>query len=84
MLKIKILGSDTANCQELKNLCEIVVAEPIIDATIEEVTDYGEMGSYGIIIPPALVINEKLISLGKIPTKSTLIDLLLHAQAQSL
>lgn len=72
MLAIKVLGSGCANCKNLENLCKEVVAENNIDATIEKVTELKDIMSYGVMSTPGLVVNEKVIHTGKLPTKSTL------------
>lgn len=72
MLTIKVLGSGCANCKNLENLCKEVVAENSIDATIEKVTELKDIMSYGVMSTPGLVVNEKVIHTGKLPTKSTL------------
>ena len=82
MLKIKVLGSGCTNCINLEKLCKEVVTENNFDAEIEKVTDYKEIMSYGIMSTPGLVINEKVILSGKLPTKTTLAHLLVNALAE--
>jgi small redox-active disulfide protein 2 len=72
MLNIKILGSGCANCKNLEKLCREVVTENNLDANIEKVTDFKEIASYGIMSTPGLVVNGKILSSGKLPTKYTL------------
>lgn len=72
MLDIKILGTGCPNCLKLESLCKEVVAENNIEANIEKITDFDEFGNYGVMITPGLVVNGKVLSQGKIPTKSTL------------
>lgn len=72
MLSIKVLGSGCANCKNLESLCKEVVAENNIEATIEKVTELKDIMSYGVMSTPGLVVNEKVIHTGKLPTKSTL------------
>ena len=63
---IKILGPGCRNCQALeKNVKEALTAMGK-DAVIEHVTDYGQISSYGVMSTPGLVVNEKLISYGKV------------------
>jgi small redox-active disulfide protein 2 len=76
-MNIKVLGSGCTNCKNLENLCKEVVAENNIEATIEKVTDLKEIMGYGIMSTPGLVVNEKVIHTGKLPTKSTLTHWLL-------
>ena len=72
MLNIKVVGSGCANCQMLEQLCREIVSENNIEAEIEKVTDVNKFADLGIMITPGLLLNNKVVSSGKIPTKSTL------------
>jgi small redox-active disulfide protein 2 len=69
MLNIKILGSGCPNCKRLEATTRKVVDVLGIEAEIEKVTDYAEIMKYPILATPGLVINEKLVSAGRIPTE---------------
>lgn len=69
MKKIKILGSGCANCKRLEAVTRKVVDALGIEAEIEKVTDFAEIMKYPILSTPGLVINEKLVSAGRIPTE---------------
>lgn len=70
MMKIKILGSGCANCKRLEALTRKVVDHLGIAADIEKVTDYAEIMKYPILHTPGLVVNEKVVSSGRIPTEN--------------
>lgn len=70
---IKVYGSGCANCKRLEAMCNEVIQENKLDASIEKVTDLQEIMKTGILSTPGLEINGKMISSGKLPTKSTLI-----------
>jgi small redox-active disulfide protein 2 len=70
MLVIKVLGSGCENCRRLAWLTERVINHLGIEAQIVKVTDYAEMMQYNIMSTPGLVINEKLVNAGKIPTEA--------------
>ncbi len=70
MLTIKILGSGCENCKRLAWLAERAVNHLALEAEIIKVTDYAEMMQYNIMSTPGLVINEKLVSSGKIPSEA--------------
>ena len=72
MLDIKVLGPGCSNCIKLENLVKEVVAENNLSANIEKITDRNRFLDYGIMLTPGLVVNGKVLSSGKIPTKSTL------------
>jgi len=80
-MTIKVLGSGCANCQTLERLCREVVAENKIDATVEKVTDLKEIMGYGILSTPGLVVDGKVVSSGKLPTKSMLTHWLVDGMA---
>ena len=69
---IKVYGSGCANCRKLEAMCIEVIQENNIDAAVEKVTDIQEIMRTGILSTPGLEINGKMISSGKLPTKSTL------------
>lgn len=72
MLQIKVVGSGCPNCQKLKALCREVIAENDLEAQIDKVTDFNQFAELGIFMTPGLVVNDQVLSSGKIPTKSTL------------
>ena len=73
MLNIKVVGSGCPNCQKLASLCSEVVAEKGLTAEIVKITDLNKFADLGIMMTPGLIVNGKVLSQGKIPTKSTLI-----------
>jgi small redox-active disulfide protein 2 len=70
---IKVYGSGCANCKKLEQMCYNALQELQIDASVEKVTDLKEIIKTGILSTPGLEINGKMISSGKLPTKSTLV-----------
>ena len=70
---IKVYGSGCTNCKKLEQMCYEVLQEINANATVEKVTDLQEIMKTGILSTPGLEINGKMISSGKLPTKSTLI-----------
>ena len=63
---IKILGSGCAKCMELEKATRTAVAELQLDYEIEHITDFAEIASYGVMSTPALVLNGKVVSYGKV------------------
>jgi small redox-active disulfide protein 2 len=68
MMTIKILGSGCANCKKLEAVARAAAENAGIQAEYIKVTNHVDMLAYDILSTPALVINEKVVCVGKIPT----------------
>ncbi|MFC2090551.1 thioredoxin family protein [Bacteroidota bacterium] len=77
MLKIKILGSGCARCESLEKRINQAVAELNLDARVEKTGDIEEILGYQVMRTPALVINEKVMFSGEVPSMTELKSLLL-------
>ncbi|MCZ7603982.1 MAG: thioredoxin family protein [Melioribacteraceae bacterium] len=73
MISIKILGTGCKKCQTLEAKVRELVTQNGIDANVKKVTDLNEMISYGIMMTPGLVVNEKVVSAGIIPKDEQII-----------
>ncbi len=80
MLKIKVLGPGCANCKRLEQLARSESEKLGLQAEIEKVTDYGEIMAYGVLSTPGLIINDKVVSYGRIPSNQEVTDWLIAAQ----
>jgi len=75
-MHVKILGSGCANCVNLEKATRQAVEELGLDATFEKVTDYADIAAYGIMRTPGLVVDEKVVLSGRVPTAGQVRDLL--------
>jgi len=66
---IKILGTGCPSCIRTEQIVRAAVEESSTEATIVKVTDIHEIMAYDILRTPAIVIDEKVVIKGKIPTK---------------
>lgn len=83
MLTIKVLGPGCANCKRLEQLTLKVIGDLGIEAEVTKVTDPTKYADYGIMSTPGLVINQKTVSSGRIPSISELTSFVTTALAAS-
>ena len=81
-MQIKILGPGCARCQQLEKTAQEVVRELSIDATIEKVKDIKKIMQYPILTTPGLVIDDKLVCSGRVPTKAEVTTFITTALAK--
>lgn len=75
-MEIKILGTGCAKCNSLEKITRQLVDELGLNANITKEEDIIKIMEYGIIRTPGLVINEKVVVYGRIPTSKELKKLL--------
>ena len=68
MLTIKVLGSGCANCKKLEAVTRQVVEQMGIQAEVIKVTEYPDIMAYDVMSTPGVVVNEKVVSTGRIPS----------------
>ena len=66
ILTIKILGSGCKNCLSLAENAKTALSELGIEAQMIKVTDFAEIAAFGVMSTPALVVNEKVVSFGRV------------------
>ncbi|MCJ7626118.1 MAG: thioredoxin family protein, partial [Anaerolineaceae bacterium] len=66
MLVVKVLGSGCANCKRLEQITRKVIQTLAIEAEVIKVKDYQEIMDHGILSTPGLVINDSVVSSGRI------------------
>lgn len=77
---IKVLGSGCAKCNELESATKEALKELGMDTTIVHVTDFAQIAAYGVMTTPALVVDEKVVSFGKVLKKDEVINLIKKAR----
>ncbi|MBT3741676.1 MULTISPECIES: thioredoxin family protein [unclassified Polaribacter] len=73
---IKILGTGCAKCKAMTNVVQAVVIKNNFDVTIEKIEDIAEILKFDIISTPALIINDDIAIIGRIPSKEEVLKLL--------
>jgi small redox-active disulfide protein 2 len=75
VLNIKVLGAGCANCKRLEAETRAALDGAGIPYDLVKVTEYADIMAYGVMSTPALVINEKVVSSGRIPARSQIVKL---------
>jgi len=75
-MNIKVLGSGCIKCKKLYENVEIALKESQIEATLEKVEDINQIIDYGVMMTPGLVIDEKVVSVGKVLSSKDIIQLI--------
>ncbi len=81
MLTIKVLGPGCQNCKNLEAVARKAAANFGMQAEFVKVTDWDEIQKYPIMYTPGLVINEKLVSAGRIPSEAEVMTWLADAES---
>lgn len=70
MMTVKILGSGCANCRKLETVAREAAVAAGVKAEFVKVTDLNDIMDYDILSTPGLVIDDKVVSAGRIPAKA--------------
>ena len=76
-MEIKILGTGCPNCKTLESRVRRVVADSNIQADIIKVEDIEDIMAYNIMSTPGLVVDEKVISKGRVPSENEIKEMLI-------
>lgn len=68
-MEIKVLGPGCKKCIATKEAIKEVISELGLEATVEEVTDMSEIMKHNVLTTPGVVIDGKVVSKGKVPSK---------------
>ena len=70
MITVKVLGSGCANCKRLEQITHKVIQNLAIEAEIVKVTDFQEIMDLGVLNTPGLIVNDEVVSSGRIPSET--------------
>ncbi len=79
---VKILGPGCANCKKLERATREALEQLGLDASVEKVEDYPSILGYGVMSTPGLVVDEKVLVSGRVPTPAEITQLLTAAAAR--
>ncbi|NLB79641.1 MAG: thioredoxin family protein [Clostridiaceae bacterium] len=73
---VKVLGSGCAKCNQLETATKVALEQLGMDTTIDHVTDFSQIAAYGVMTTPALVIDGKVVSYGKVMKTDEVVKIL--------
>ncbi len=76
-MEIKVLGTGCSNCKTLEKSVIDALAEMNIIANVEKVEDIQKIMSYGIMRTPGLVINQKVVISGRVPSMKEIKEIII-------
>jgi hypothetical protein len=83
-LTIAVLGAGCTRCSQLESDVRDLLSEMKIAADLRHVTDPKEIARFGVMGAPALVVNNKVVSVGEVPPKSKIREWIIDACHQSI
>lgn len=73
---VKVLGSGCAKCNQLEVAAKAALEQLGMDTTIDHVTDFSQIAAYGVMSTPALVVDGKVVSYGKVLKTEEIVKIL--------
>ena len=83
-MEIKVLGGGCANCKRLEKITRQALEELGVQATVTKVTDFSEIMTYEILTTPGLVIDGRVVSSGRVPSKAEVTSIITTALSQAV
>lgn len=75
-MEIKILGTGCQKCMKLEKAVREVVADNNLEATVTKVEDIVEIMGYGVMTTPAMLVDNKVLIKGRVPSPKEILELL--------
>lgn len=66
MMNVKVLGGGCSKCETLLANAKEAIEKAGVKAEVEYITDMEQVMSYGVMSMPAIVVNEQVVSMGKV------------------
>lgn len=73
---VKVLGSGCAKCNQLEAAARAALEQLGMDAMIDHVADFSQIAAYGVLATPALAVDGKVVSCGKVLQKEEIMKIL--------
>ena len=81
-MEVKVLGTGCAKCRKLYAEAEKAVAEAGVEARVEKIESLDGIMAYGVMMTPALVIDEQVVLKGKTAKAAAIVELIRARQGQ--
>ncbi len=79
---VKVLGSGCTKCSALEAATKAALEQLGMDTSIDHVTDFSQIAAYGVMTTPALVIDGKVVSYGKVLKTDEIVTFLQKARGK--
>ncbi len=73
---VKVLGSGCAKCNQLEAATKAALEQLGMDTAIDHVSDFAQIATYGVMTTPALVVDGKVVSYGKVLKTDEIVKIL--------
>lgn len=80
---VKVLGSGCAKCNQLEAAVKAALEQLGMDTAIDHITDFAQIAAYGVMTTPALVVDGKVVSLGKVLKTEEVITILQKVKSKT-
>jgi small redox-active disulfide protein 2 len=79
MITVKVLGTGCSNCERLEQIVQKTIDQMAINAEVLKITDFNDILAHGVMNTPGLIIDDQVVSSGRIPSESEIITWLVNA-----